>query len=313
MILRREIDGQRVNFVVGDDACLEGADPETPAQRQSALRSHTPTPVSSATLYSRVGDLVAAIRRMPWQHIVFLRAAPIVIVTAFPDGNARATGGWYPPRRPGNPLADRWFTELSQRNTHVPAATFDTVPYVNGIIGLCTLALLENPASLPGAAQPWQFSLMHEIGHCVDFHGDPSHAMRGLESPGNPDHRHGNQAYQGQRYGGAYNPLEFRAETYSRLILTPQRMCRRGDAVPPCVTRNHADCNERLQRDLALSAAFLVRGVDMARYLPLAARPASPATEGGSAGRSAPSASVVNPTPHAGARQSRPAGTGPET
>jgi len=222
-----------------------------------------------ATIRAKITLLVDALSKIPQPHIRLLKDVPIVIYR-----NDNGTGGWVAPleRRRGRRESipnDRYTGWLRGRR----GARFgvreelSSLPHSNGIIHMTTKALYK-PGNL------CQFTILHETGHCVDYH-------LSLESEpmnGDTSYRNGNQAYRGQRYRNTgYNEFEFKAETYSRLFISPNSICRRNGArpaTPMCLnSSNHRNCNRRLQRDLANTPAFRSVGAGLSEYLPLASIP----------------------------------------
>ncbi len=221
--------------------------------------------MSATQLEQGIDHLVEALQLIPEPHLVHITQVPIMIVTRKPGGNAGG-GGWYPPTGSRTTMAV-WMRPQGERRTHIPPDKIRALPHAKGII-----AVPSNRLKRRGLRQ---FTLLHEVGHCIDFHGAPGRLGHGLDSRGmDARYRRGNLAYQGQKYGtdSGYNPYEFKAETYSRAFLRSTRLCRQADANPVC--RNHAGhsrCSERLQRDLANSPAFQSLGGALIRYLPLVA------------------------------------------
>jgi hypothetical protein len=242
MIVPRNILENRINFYIGTTALAEEGRTGTGRLRFRFI-------------WEKIGIMEAGLARLPLAHLELLAEVPIIIW----NGPESARGGWYPPDH----RSSRWLDPArTERNFGVDGREVSNLPHANGIISITTNVL----ASRAGAGvHKCLFTITHEAGHCVDYHLDLS------SRPLTTEYRRGNRAYQGQRYGSGYNELEFKAETYSRLIVTPERMCRSVYASPPCLNSNgHSLCNTRLQRDLRSTRAFQVLGVEINRYLPLA-------------------------------------------
>jgi hypothetical protein len=205
---------------------------------------------------AKIDGWAAGINAAPAAHVGLLAPVPIIVVDRL--GPTRDSGsGWYPPRRPGYPLASIWRNAYRIREcTHVPESVLDELGIDHGIIGVTRAACRESW---------WQFSPLHEMGHCIDWHSTPSH--NGLIPPHrtaatNPAYRAGNAPYQGQRYTnctGQWNPAcisERAAEAYSRYLISRRQMCRGAQGTPRCVSHGEAACNRRLLRDLQSTPAF---------------------------------------------------------
>jgi hypothetical protein len=248
-----EVDGRSypINFLVGTNVVPAAGD--RPGEDQ----------LTATALEQGIDHLVEALRLIPEAHISYLTKVPIMIVTVKPGGR-RGGGGWYPPAGARTSMAV-WMRPAGVRRTHIAAADIEALPHARGIIAVPT-----NRIKQPGLRQ---FTILHEVGHCVDYHGEPGRPGHGLDSlPRDASYRRGNRAYQGQKYGqdAGYNQYEFKAEAYSRLFLRPTRMCRQARANPICTNHaGHSRCNERLQRDFAASPAFRSLGAEGSRCLPL--------------------------------------------
>jgi hypothetical protein len=204
-------------------------------------------------IHQKISYMATVLERLPYAHLILLETVPILI------WRGGGSGGWYAPDTRG---ANIWTTPRTARARGVDGNQVAGLPHSNGIISI-TERSLRNERIDCG------FTLTHEIGHCVDFH-------LGLTSrPVNPAYRRGNRAYQGQKYvrngePQGYVEFEFKAETYSRLIMAPNRMCRRNDADPRCENHSIRGCSVRLQRDLYNTPALRAIGGEVIRYLPLA-------------------------------------------
>jgi hypothetical protein len=204
-------------------------------------------------IHQKISYMGTILERLPYVHLRLLEAVPILIWAG------GGSGGWY---EPGSIGETRWINPRPARARGVDGNQVAGLPHSNGIISI-TERSLRNERTDCG------FTLTHEIGHCVDFH-------LGLTSrPVNPAYRRGNRAYQGQKYirngvPQGYLEYEFRAETYSRLLMSPNRMCRLNDADPRCENHSIRGCSERLQRDLFNTPAFQAIRGEVIRYLPLA-------------------------------------------
>ncbi len=204
-------------------------------------------------IHQKIAYMGTILERLPYVHLRLLEAVPILIWAG------AGSGGWY---EPGSTGETRWINPRSASARGVDGNQIAGLPHSNGIISI-TESSLRNERTDCG------LTLTHEIGHCVDFH-------LGLTSrPVNPAYRRGNRAYQGQKYvrngvPQGYVEYEFRAETYSRLIMSPTLMCRRNDADPRCESHSIRGCSERLQRDLLNTPALRAIGGEIIRYLPLA-------------------------------------------
>lgn len=236
---------------------------------------HPRSALSRDRILGYMNDLIAALEKIPIQHLSLLIDVPIIIF------NVPARGGWVAPIADGYPS---WVSG-SRVNSRFGGGgeAIREVPYSKGIITITTAALQDSIR---------QLTILHETGHCVDYHMGLGEAhYRGLSSlphldysyriKGPQGHQRANLAYQGQRYGRGrgenryyrYTEKEFKAETYSRLFIRPRGMCRgegNRPAQPACITDdNHRDCSVRLQQDLANTPAF--RGIDRVRFFPLLA------------------------------------------
>lgn len=243
MIVPRIIRDYRINFYIGSTALADD-------RRSGSGR------LQFNFIWERIGNMEDALARLPNSHLELLTEVPIIIWNG-PEG---ARGGWYPPDN----RSARWLNPVrTQRNFGVNGAEVANLPHSNGIISITTNVLASRAR---GDVQRCMLTIIHEAGHCVDHH------LNLTSRPSRTRYRNGNLAYQGQRYGSGYNEHEFKAETYSRLFMTPSRICRRARSLPPCLNSSgHSTCNARLQRDLGNTAAFQALGTDMNRYLPLAA------------------------------------------
>jgi hypothetical protein len=241
MIVPRDINGRQINFFIGATALAEEG-----RSRPGRLRF--------SFIWDRIGDMQEVMSRLPLRHLSLLTAVPIIIW----NGGEDQRGGWYPPDH----RAARWMDPVrTERNFGVNGGEVAGLPNSNGIITITTNVLAERPT---GNVRRCMFSITHEIGHCVDHHLDLT------STPTDIGYRSGNRAYQGQRYGSSYNGHEFKAETYSRLFIAPNRLCRGNGAVPQCEnSMGHRSCNERLMRDLSHSPAFRGLGALMYLYLRL--------------------------------------------
>mgnify|MGYP001811928706 CR=1 FL=1 len=243
MLMNLMVHQVRVNFCIGSGV-LTGEPPVRPRCPQLEREYMT----------ERMLDMQEALRLIPEQHLALLSSVPIV----FNVGPGR--GGWCAPGRQSRP----W---LGAERFGVDGAELSGLPHTNGLILISTRVLEERPA--PGRVEPCKLAVLHETGHCVDHH------LSLASNLGGTAHRNGNLPYQGQRYtrNGVtkYYQGEFRAETYSRVFLVPDRICVRQRAEPPCESHpNHSGCNARLQTDLASTRAFRMLGGAMSRYLPRA-------------------------------------------
>ena len=242
MIIPKDIQEQTINFCV------------SPALASQESRVRT-----------QIAHLVSALNLIPLRHLMLLREVPVVI-WKLPDGE-HGTGGWVAPTlgRRGeeelrNVLYDAWLTGRRGARFGVQGE-LSTLAHSNGIIHMTDVALFRT-------AMACQLTILHETGHCVDYHLD----LNSTPSDGDDSYRNGNRPYQGQLYRNTgYNNHEFKAETYSRLFIRPNALCRRGRASPPCVnSANHSRCNHRIRRDLANSPAFRSAGTDALVRLGLA-------------------------------------------
>ena len=215
----------------------------------------------------RINKWASAISLAPDSHLALLAPVPIIIVDAL--GPTRRTGsGWFPPSRPGYPLASIWRHPGRIRDcTHVPEHVLDQLGIDQGIIGVTTAAC---------DASWWYLSPLHEMGHCIDWHC-PGAGHRGLIPPRRAAYRHGNAPYQGQRYTRCIDLYrqaciqERAAETYSRYLASRHRMCRGSQGTPPCRSHSRDGCNRRLIMDLYNSPAF--SGIPMPAPPPRKVRP----------------------------------------
>jgi hypothetical protein len=241
VIVPRDIHGRRINFYIGGTALAEEG-----RSRSGRLQFNF--------IWQRIDDMQEALRRLPLRHLSLLTSVPIIIW----NGPEDARGGWYPPDH----RAARWLDPVrTERNFGVNGGEVADLPHSNGVITITTNVLAARPM---GSVQRCMFSITHETGHCVDYHLDLT------STPADASYRRENRAYQGQRYGSGYNGNEFKAETYSRLFITPNRLCRQHGAFPPCQnSAGHSRCNARLMRDLSNSPAFRGLGALMYLYLQL--------------------------------------------
>lgn len=303
-VIPRSVGDQIINFVVGDSVVWPPVSEVFPyippftrdfseervgvtfPNSDEFHRRNARLQMTSAELTAALDTMIAALQRMPEPHLVHLSRCPILITTNLPSGEAAEHGGfWFPLSARGNPAftARRWTDRVAQ--THLPFPPTDrVVNYEAGVIAVTTRNL---KARRIGSVPRCQFTVLHEAGHCVDYNADPEHPGRGLDSnPRDTSYRNGNHAYQGQRYPAPCPvgeeqtaeprvlPLprriyEFKAETYSRLLMGCNFLCRQNEADPACLlgAGGHGGCNRRLQLDLANTAAFH----DLLDYLPLVA------------------------------------------
>ncbi|HAV62929.1 MAG TPA: hypothetical protein DCY13_11260, partial [Verrucomicrobiales bacterium] len=165
-----------------------------------------------------------------------------------------------PPGSGGSNTSHSWLGDGNVRNTGVPAA--EILARIGGeggtgIVGITGFSFLRD-RNWGGGHKAFEYTILHEFGHSVDFHAGliPSPRLT------RPD---GNGPYQGQRYpGGSLGELA--AEAYSRFFLRPTSMCRGGNGTPPClqpggvratgVCPSQRRCSIRLQRDLQSTPAF---------------------------------------------------------
>ena len=263
MLRTRELaEGAKIQFWVGSPAAQAAPDRETRLDRMAEI-----------------------LAQLPPLHFNLLTEVPIIIVTTFPGGAAQGGGAWFAPERT-SPTVEVWLRARSQASAEAPPDAIRALHYSRGIIGWKDFRFLERSPPDGGDVVPIPLSILHEVGHCVNFH-------LGLTSPGQPGYRRGLEAYAGQLYSPP-RPWELAAEAYARAFGAPTAMCRDRHA-GAC----GAYCTVRLQTDLIRTRAF--QQVPNARsYLPLAldttARPGAPG--GGAA-------------PHGGARSARPAGEAP--
>jgi hypothetical protein len=213
----------------------------------------------SADLEGRRNRVEACLNLLPPEHIRLI-VEPIIVVDRFPRGRRRG-GGWFPPASAGgNATVELWLDATGEGNTLVSASqirarlggTTDT-----GIIGITSAAFLLDE-NWGGGHKAHEYTVLHEVGHSVDFHS-------GLIPPRRLSGRYGNAAYQGQRYEGG-SVGELAAEAYSRFFLRPNTMCRGGNGTPPCIQPdgtpavggcpNQRRCSGRHQRDLQNTPAF---------------------------------------------------------
>jgi hypothetical protein len=273
------IHGHTVHILVGEDVVVTTF---TEDRRHEMTR---------AEYDEHKANLVDALNRIPEPHARFLTAVPIMIVKKKPGG-VESGGGWFPPDDSGGG-AHAW-TGGGVRNTRIPASEVNSVDFSNGIIAVTTIRLnavregdsrfmwINRPTADASGDQLYKQSLLHEVGHCIDYHYVLGHRYQGLTSrPRDAAYRNGNRPYQGQKYPqtprsdeDGYLQGEFKVETYSRLFFRPEALCRRGQARPQCLNSSgHHRCAERLQRDLAATPAFAAH----LALLPLASDPATSA------------------------------------
>lgn len=207
--------------------------------------------------------LVGAFEKIPRRHLMLLggnHAVPIIIV------NLGMSGGWV---SPGGQDRDRFRIPHDGYHSWTSGGRVrrfggDDAIIPEGIQNASNGLILISLRALQKSTHKRQSTILHEMGHCVDFNLN-------LDSePGNTSYRNGNRAYQGQRYhrggGTGYNRREFIAETYSRLFMNNTRMCRgvadtedSNPADPLCINRDghrNSHCNRRLKIDLAHTLAF---------------------------------------------------------
>lgn len=264
-------------------------------EHEIRLYMDSPAVQRSGGLTDRLDRIEAALNLLPAQHIRLI-VEPLIVVDRLPGGRERG-GGWYaPPSEGGSGTSQSWLGDGNVRNTGVPAAEIlERIGGTagSGIIGITSFSFLRD-ANWGGGHKAYEFTILHEIGHSVDFHA-------GLTPSSSREEENGNGPYQGQRYpGGSLGELA--AEAYSRFFLRPNSMCRGGGGTPPCLQPggvratghcpNQRRCSARLQRDLQSTPAFRLATIS---YPLLGPTPADPA---GAAEASAVAASsrVIRPT-----------------
>lgn len=285
MIIPADIQGHTINFCVSPALASQEAD-----------------------VRDQIVHLVSALERIPQRHLKLLTEVPIVIWKRPGDSG---TGGWVAPTegRQGegnqNRLYDAWLNGRRGARFGVQE-DLSSLPHSGGIIHMTDFALLRT-------ASACQLTILHETGHCVDYHLDLNSTVPHVDY----SYRNGNRPYQGQRYRSrGYTNHEFKAEAYSRLFIVPSRLCRAQEANPLCEnSANHRRCNERIRRDLANTRAFRSVGAETLTLLRLASvssdRAGDPAYARGPAGMnpSADSPADSKLMPHATAHIPGPEGT----
>jgi len=245
MLRKREIrQGIGVQFWLGSPAAQTASDRET-----------------------RLDRVAAILGQLPPLHGDLLLEVPIIIVSTFPGGASRGGGAWFAPRE-NFPTTDVWKSERSQARAEAPPDEIRRLNHGGGIIGWKDFRFLELAPPDRGNVVPIPLSILHEVGHCVNFH-------LGLTSPAQGGYRHGLAAYAGQVYSPP-NPWELAAEAYARAFGAPNQMCRGGHA------GGCSGCNARLQTDLLRTRAFQ-QVPDARTYLPHALDLPTPAARGGRA------------------------------
>jgi hypothetical protein len=256
----RQIRGRRIIFVIA--STMRDDDTTIPTQdsigRSLAPASHAMT---NDQCLGRLQGLVEALDLIPDQHLDLLVHVPIIVTVRL--AGSRYTGsGWYPPggASRGEATVETWRRPGAERNTGIPGEYVQQLDADNGLIAVSRFSLNQDY---------YQLSILHETGHCVDYHANEDHT--GLIPPQNDDrdspYRDGNGPYQGQRYEA--NPgsvKEKAAEAYSRLFLHPRTMCRGLDGTPACRSHSEPRCSLRMQRDLQRTDAFWDVSLN---YLPL--------------------------------------------
>jgi hypothetical protein len=170
-----------------------------------------------------VARLLPFLERMPAEHLAVLY--PIFVIERLPKGGL--TGGTWRPRE----VPTRFMHNES--NTQVPDIKTQAlaVDRGKGLIGIPRNRWLRDHP---------EDTVLHEIGHCVDYSlhivgdGDTLETFRGVR-------------YPEERVG------EYAAEAYARYILYTHRICREG-SIPS--GENQESCTRRLTMTLRASRAF---------------------------------------------------------
>ena len=225
---------------------------------------------ASSGLGQRMARNAACLALLPPEHVGMI-VEPIIVVDRFPGGRTRG-GGWFAPANnaalPDSDTVRAWLGAVNVRNTGVEAD--EVLERTGGREGTGIIAITSYSFLLDDnwgfGRKAHEYTLLHEIGHSVDFHS-------GLIPPSRLPGRYGNSAYQGQKYeGGALHELA--AEAYSRFFLRSSSMCRGGNGTPPCLQPNGSPaaigsrcpsqlrCSARLQRDLQNTPAFAMARVE---------------------------------------------------
>jgi len=224
---------------------------------------------ASSGLEARMARIEACLALLPPEHINMI-VEPIIVVDTLPGGRTHS-GGWYAPAG-ARGLNDSdtvrgWLGPGNVDNTGIDAAEVTSRTGGSGgtgIIAITSAAFLRDD-DWGHDHMAHEYTVLHEVGHSVDFHS-------GLIPPPRLAGRYGNAPYQGQRYEGG-NVHELAAEAYSRFFLRPTAMCRGGNGTPPCVQPDGTSaplgavcpsqrrCSGRHQRDLMNTAAFHLTSV----------------------------------------------------
>jgi hypothetical protein len=224
---------------------------------------------ASSGLAQRMARNAACLTLLPQGHVGAI-IEPIIVVDQLPGGR-RSGGGWFAPAgEPGlsdSDTVEAWLGARNVANTRVAADEMRERTRRHGGTGIIAITshsfLLDDDWG--GGHNAHEFTLLHEVGHSVDYHF-------GLIPPSRLPGRHGNAPYQGQKYVGG-NVHELAAEAYSRFFLRASSMCRGGNGTPPCLQPDgtaaaigsrcpsQRRCSSRLQRDLQNTPAFAMTEV----------------------------------------------------
>lgn len=186
----------------------------------------------SSALTSIYPRWTQALYRMPRSHLRVL--APIMLVQTLPCTRT-TSGGWYPPRGGGNVRV--W--QNKEARTGVTNEELDRVIATRQGRGLIAVTLNAMRESIP------HLTLMHEVGHCVDFHLH-------IVTPGTTINTYAGQYYKAKR------PNEYAAEAYARAMCCRiPRICRHHDH-PECITPGETayQCGMRTVQTLRNTPAF---------------------------------------------------------
>lgn len=177
---------------------------------------------------SRIEAFAPQLRRMPALHASVI--APIFIVDTLAGGRPTG-GGYYRPADVRLWLGRERRTGVSDVLVEKYALSGDTPTGLRGIIGI-TKTAFERPI--------YQFTMMHEIAHSVDYH-------LGIVPRGTTVDDFRGVLYSKPRVD------EYAAQAYAGFIIQPHAICRKG-SVPSDETRSQ--CNHRLIALLRRSPAF---------------------------------------------------------